>query len=342
MKTIPHISKFYEAGKAGRVNAQYSSDGKLVLFNYSQETQFSRGWDAVTLQSRGIVFEISTGNVIAYPFPKFFNIEEHESHEIPNETFEVFHKVDGSLGIVYYYDGTWRVNTRGSFESDQAVEAKKMLLGLDTNLLDTNVTYLVEIIFPENRIVVDYGPMSTLILLAGYRRTDNMTFAEIPFSKLENRTPFNEVSRSFFEDYNTIKALDWDNAEGFVIRFESGFRVKIKFETYVRLHSLMTDMTPKKILRALAAGSPITSDLKDVPDELFDEIRDWENKFTQEYTMINIDVLHSCMLARSLPTRKEQAFFIKKDSKYPGSVFGLLDNKDISAGIWKIVENKLL
>jgi RNA ligase len=44
------------------------------------------------------------GNVIAKPFPKFFNYEEHTVEEIPNELFDVYEKMDGSLGICFYYE----------------------------------------------------------------------------------------------------------------------------------------------------------------------------------------------------------------------------------------------
>jgi hypothetical protein len=42
--------------------------------------------------------------VIAKPFPKFFNYEEHTADEIPNELFDVYEKMDGSLGICFYYE----------------------------------------------------------------------------------------------------------------------------------------------------------------------------------------------------------------------------------------------
>jgi RNA ligase len=42
--------------------------------------------------------------VIAKPFPKFFNYEEHTAEEIPNELFDVYEKMDGSLGICFYYE----------------------------------------------------------------------------------------------------------------------------------------------------------------------------------------------------------------------------------------------
>ena len=72
-------------------------------------------------------------------FNKFFNMEEHQPEEIPNETFEVFEKLDGSLGILFWYQGQWILATKGSFTSDQAIRGYQSStapdIAYDTNYL---------------------------------------------------------------------------------------------------------------------------------------------------------------------------------------------------------------
>ena len=75
----------------------------LSIYNYSRTCQYGAAWDEITLACRGLVLD-NEGNVIAKPFPKFFNYEEHTAGEIPNELFEVYEKMDGSLGICFYYE----------------------------------------------------------------------------------------------------------------------------------------------------------------------------------------------------------------------------------------------
>ena len=75
----------------------------LSIYNYSRTCQYGRLWDEITLACRGLVLD-NEGNVIAKPFPKFFNYEEHTTEEIPNELFDVYEKMDGSLGICFYYE----------------------------------------------------------------------------------------------------------------------------------------------------------------------------------------------------------------------------------------------
>ena len=75
----------------------------ISIYNYSRTCQYGASWDEITLACRGLVLD-TEGNVIAKPFPKFFNYEEHTAEEIPNEYFDVYEKMDGSLGICFYYE----------------------------------------------------------------------------------------------------------------------------------------------------------------------------------------------------------------------------------------------
>ena len=75
----------------------------LSIYNYSRTCQYDKLWDEITLNCRGLVLD-NEGNVIAKPFPKFFNYEEYDKENIPWELFEVFEKMDGSLGIFFYYE----------------------------------------------------------------------------------------------------------------------------------------------------------------------------------------------------------------------------------------------
>ena len=78
----------------GLVIGQAHSTLPLAIFNYSRTCQYDRLWDDVTLNCRGLILD-TEGNIIARPFPKFFNYEEHSAEEIPNELFEVYEKMDG-------------------------------------------------------------------------------------------------------------------------------------------------------------------------------------------------------------------------------------------------------
>ena len=66
----------------------HPEDANVRIFNYSQSCQFGKEWDDVTRQCRGLILNVKTGEILARPFPKFFNHGEHIQNgwPIPNET----------------------------------------------------------------------------------------------------------------------------------------------------------------------------------------------------------------------------------------------------------------
>ena len=137
----------------------------LSIYNYSRTCQYEGRWDDITLNMRGMILD-NEGNVVARSFPKFFNMEEMK--EIPNEPFQVYEKMDGSLGIVFHYNGEWHLASKGSFISEQAIKGREMLQKyLDNPSCDFHpaYTYLFEIIYNDNRIVVNYD-FEDVVLLA--------------------------------------------------------------------------------------------------------------------------------------------------------------------------------
>ena len=146
----------------GLIRKVISPCGRLVLFNYTDKCVFEKAWDRITLNARGTVYEISTGTIRGRAFKKFFNFTElppGKQKAILNgsgiyKTYQSFEKSDGSLGIIYFYDGEWRINTRGSFTSDQAIKGAEILKNCNLENVPTGFTHLVEIIYPENKIIV--------------------------------------------------------------------------------------------------------------------------------------------------------------------------------------------
>jgi RNA ligase len=138
------LEKLNEYFEKGLVYKQVHPTLPLTIWNYTEKVQYEGLWDEITLQTRGLVTD-DEGNIIARPFKKFFNIEEGK--HTPTEKFEVWEKMDGSLGIVFWYQGQWVVATRGSFTSDQAIKAKELLKKYNTDIMFRHLTYCFEIIY---------------------------------------------------------------------------------------------------------------------------------------------------------------------------------------------------
>lgn len=307
------------------------SNADLYIYNYSPKVQYDKLWNEVTKQTRGLILD-GEMNVVARPFGKFFNLEEHKANEIPQLPFDVFEKLDGSLGILYWLNNLPYIATRGSFNSDQAVHASLVLHNKyysTFNKIDKNKTYLFEIIYPENRIVVDYGILDDLILLTVI---DNKTGEE----SIEN-IGFPIVKRyDGIQNLSELKSLEEENKEGFVVRFKNGFRVKMKFEEYVRLHRIITGVSTITIWQHFMDGKSTNELLDRVPDEFYKWVKDTTRLFVMQYDMI---VESSLSVYRHFSTRKEAAEYILKQ-EHPAVLFAILDRKPIDKIIWKLIRPK--
>lgn len=253
--------------EAGHVSRRQHPALPLSIYTYTRAAQYSRAWTTATLRCRGLIADDKTGEIVAWPFPKFFNVGEHDhgfdyAPPLPvDEPFEVYDKVDCSLGIVFHYDGRWHVASKGSFTSEQARWAQAWLDEGDTFLLTPGVTYLAEIIYPENRIVVDYGRRRDLVLLAAFDATGReirlsyaapdwrdigtvvRSWPAMPLPELLKLTEANARP-----DGQPASGM---HAEGYVIRYATGVRAKAKLAEYVRLHKILTGISERDIWRML-------------------------------------------------------------------------------------------
>src|SRR6266540_1991691 len=112
------------------VIAQEHPAGGLVILNYTHGCQFQGAWDEVTTACRGLIVDTRAWQVAAWPFAKFFNVNERPETQVealPQEPFAVFDKLDGSLGVLYRGPEGLAVASRGSFTSEQAQRGTALL-----------------------------------------------------------------------------------------------------------------------------------------------------------------------------------------------------------------------
>jgi RNA ligase len=348
----------------------------LSIYNYSRKTQYEGKWDEITLQCRGVITDKATGKILVRPFKKFFNYEElvgnkWKESQLPTKCDYVYiqEKIDGSLGILFNYEGEWVLSTRGSFVSEQAIRGLEILKSkykLDYWL--NHYAYLVEIVYPENRIVVDYGKKDRVVFLSVVM---NESYEWSPFDDSEihwttSKSIFkmNGIKKedivqteqyfNFSDDlYKSLKEKNENNKEGFVLRFQPGnFRVKIKFEEYVRLHKILTQLTTYDIWEHLKDGKDVMELVEKVPDE-FDK---WLKTQVSFLTYGHYRLSEQCGKIHDYfrfgkysdvdpePTKKEFAEYLKKtvEPKLHAIMFAMWDGKRNKADelIWKLIKPK--
>lgn len=307
-------------------------EADLWIYNYTQKAQWDNHWTPETRACRGLIVD-GDRRIVARPFEKFFNVEQHES--LPAEPFDVYEKLDGSLGVMYFLDGRPQIATRGSFDSPQAREANRILAEKYGRVtFNPDLTYLVEILYPENRIVVDYGGQRDLVLLAVL---DTESGQEWPLSACRTHDGIPLVrcvpGHHGVDGLDYLRAMNNPNEEGFVIRFQSGLRVKLKFADYKRLHKILTGVNERHIWEHLRAGT-FDAMLEHVPDEFMAWAKSVEASLRGKYAEIERQCLQDF---QPRETRKETALHFKT-CKHPSILFKMLDGQPHQDGIWKAIE----
>ncbi len=302
---------------------------ELYIYNYTQKTQFERVWNEITLACRGLILD-ENHNIVARPFAKFFNLGEFENQEIPNLKFDVFEKMDGSLGILYFNKNKAFIASRGSFNSNQSIKGNELLqtkYADSISKLDHKKTYLFEIIYPENRIVLDYGKEESLVLLA---IVDTQTGTEFPLEDLG----FPIVKKyNGIDDVRKLKDLELSDKEGFVIQYSNNYRLKIKFSEYLRLHRMITQVSTINIWEYLKTEQSLDEVLEKVPDEFFEWVKNTKNKLVSEFETIE----NQCKIDfKILETQKETAIYYMT-CKYPSILFSMMNNRNYNSIIWKMI-----
>jgi RNA ligase len=315
----------------------------LTIWNYSQTVQYNNLWDYHVLipQCRGLVTDNETGEVVARPFKKFFNWEENK--HTPTKDFEVFTKEDGSLGIAFNYKGNWIFASRGSFTSEQIIWATDFindnLINGVAAVFNEEFTYLFEIVYKSNRIVVNYGDYEGLILLGAI---NTKTGEELSYDKLLNYGYFFDVVKRYdgITDYTTLKGMIGDNEEGFVIRFSNGDRMKIKGEEYLRLHRIMTGVSTTSVWDVLANGGNMEEVLKNVPDEFYDKIKEVVDDLVSQFNDINNKYYgyFNDIMAEVVSTDRKAFAEKAKEYMHSSILFAHYNGKSVEPIIWKIVK----
>jgi RNA ligase len=326
----------------------------LWIYNYSEKAMFDKLWNKATLTCRGLISD-RFGVIIARPWSKFFNLGEKATLIGSHDTVEITDKADGSLGIGYSTPGgMWCVATRGSFTSDQAVWATHWIQkeqiegnGLFWNPVN-GLTPLFEIVYPQNRIVLDYGDFEGLILLGAVDTQMGHVYGPNEAAGLlgwegERTQVFPEKTMAEFMSGPNANRT---NAEGVVVR--SGHRmVKVKQDDYVRAHAVVTGLSNRSVWEALSKGEGVPEQASFMPDEFYrwlintaailtDRMIAWKTEALVEFDRIHRNTMHIAQAHGQAPSRKGFAR-LAASSPYRAALFKLFDNQSIDELAWKAV-----
>jgi RNA ligase len=335
----PHFDKLPQLLADRFITARPHPRLPLFIHNYTIKAVFAppSDWTEPMRDCRGLILD-ADGNVVGRPFRKFWNYGQVLDQVPAGEPFTVWEKLDGSLGIITSYAGERIVATRGSFDSDQAKWLAAWLDREHRDFAPSGETWLTEIVYPSNRIVVDYGAREEAILLA-VMGPDGTEMPEL----FDSATRFTKARR--FDGMADFSIVNDDprfaGAEGFVVKWSSGLMAKIKAEEYTRLHRLLTQCSTRTIWELLRTGKGVGEIVDRVPDEFAKWVNETAGGLIADRAAVEAAARSAMVAAEMLafPARKEFAAWAKSQ---PNSslLFNLLDGKDIDDACWKLVEPK--
>ena len=343
------VVKLEQYVREGLVDEKMHPQFPLSLYCYGRKAVYDNVWDDCTTRCRGLIVNNQTGEIIARPFEKFFNLgtaDIPETHlaNLPDGQPIITTKLDGSLGILYRYDGVDYIASKGSFVSEHANWATAWFrshVGA-RGAWPKGYTPVFEMICEQvQRHVVNYGGNNDGLILTAIISVD--TGWELPPDVVNYWAGQNRL-RSLVHIEKTVDEVVQENnpnEEGYVLAwprpgndtFSSPFRVKIKFVDFLRLQRVLHSVGPKEILDALRHkhlrgyfSDWLNADT--MPKEFIQYVHEWMQKFGREFGRIrgltNTEVQCArTMLSKDVPRKEFALRFVQKP--YPAILFATLD-----------------
>jgi RNA ligase len=280
---------------------------------------------------------------------------------------EIYEKMDGFLCILYNYNGQDYIASKGSFNSVHAKWATKWYQKHVSELKwhhewPKGYTPVFEGITPNLRIVVDYGKREELTLLALVNKETGEELYDESLKTWAVRNTFFVPDQFILGMQKALEGANTDrsNFEGYVLVWrrpgQTPFRLKVKYLTYLKLHRMVTQVSPKRILEALASGWPqeLNEWLNESNPWFSHFISKWKNYLENEYKQIYDAAMTA--YAHSLDKvgdwdnhanlsqiRKAFASIATNEQNKPisGVLFAMLDGKDVRPIIWKMLKSKV-
>jgi RNA ligase len=344
MDEITSIEQIQQLAREGYTDWKQLGDvsvereGNLLIFNYTARAQYEGRWNFFERVSRGLIVNAVTGEIVARAFDKFYNWLQNGAKS-SGHILTITEKLDGSLGILYRANGEYRISTRGNFHSDQAEWATKFIHEhYQLEDLPNELTLLFEIIYPDNRVIVDYHGREELVLIAARNR---FTGDYLPFfpdlsllaAKYGFPTPKIYTFNNIAEIIARTGQMDRDE-EGFVVEFSDGQRFKFKGDKYLELHRLVFSLSFKNTLQVIVTNQ---ADYirEQIPDEFLADFNGWVKEIEETRERIKREVTEVFAQAPK-DTRKDFAVWVMTHHKEISSyLFALLDGHELEPIIYK-------
>ena len=322
--------------------------GHKVMLKYSQLNS-PNAYQEVH-ESRGIVLEKDTWNVMSMPFKRFFSHNDILSPKLDWNKTVVMEKRDGTLIQVYwdYVKEEWSINTMFSQGEEDLYFAgqpsgrsfKSLFLKLmeeygssfDKDFIQ-GMTYVFELTSQYNKVVVKYDKPELRLISARHIKT----LAEMDFETLCSISIIIKIPVVEIHKFNSIKeCLDSFNNKSFnfegYVAWDGINRIKIKNPAYVAVHLAkksqtdLLDLTKPYIFLDIVKQNEI-----DEFKSSFPQAKEMIDKLYIDYNKLIVNV------NAAIETIEEPKNISKEEKKrFAGNIFKALNDNHLHPSLSSI------
>jgi len=307
---------------------RHSNFSNLVCLKYSQIE--SPMGEIIVQQCRGIILdEEKDWQVVSYPYDKFFNYGEGHAPNLNWDTAKVFAKLDGSLMILYFFQGNWHVQSSGMADASGEVGGfdfsfRELFWQIWSELnyelpKNTDLCFMFELCTKFNRIVVKQNKNN--LILHGIRNVETLKELHLDSYLDHNWNVVDTFNLTNLEEIiancNDLNPME---SEGYIVCDQDFNRVKVKSPQYVAISHLRDGFSSRRMLQIVQTNEG-EEFLNYYPEwqDLFDEIK---GKFNQ----LKTEIEKAYEQYKYIENQKEFALAVKH-LPFSGLLFGLRANK---------------
>jgi len=332
-------------------------DHKVILKYDQLNSNFNK---QEVRESRGLILELGTWNVMCLPFFKFFSYDDSKAHKIHWNIARVLTKRDGSL-ITLYYDyviNEWCFSTMGSANAEGKIITNEELSdttfgnlafeylktsNVDLNKLKTKYNYVFEITSQFNKVVTDYNTTSLKVLTI----RDVNTLKELKHNDVISHSKKHKLEVVKQHDYESLQELldTFKNKdyrfEGYVVVDSEFNRIKVKNPAWRVTHLMKTrdglkfNKTPHYLIDIIRSNN-IEHFIKEFPNTKEIVERLYDNFVTLQNTLeiIKAEIVFPKNISKQESSRFASDIFSKLkhhgvNSNFSSFFFMLKQNKSL-------------
>lgn len=331
LQTVAEIGRRVARGDRDFGRVFVREEGEYLLLNYTQEALFEGRMSKVEQACRGLVIR-SDGKIMALPMPKMYNLGEPDCPPLPDEVYDVWEKIDGSLVNFFHDRQGWRCNTRGVFENVYSQFAQERWdWGSGGREFPRWWTVMCEVVIPDDEMPRAAYTDPGLYLVAV---RDNRSGRDLDPQDID--TGMSKAVRCLSASIEVVKegTKSVEGIEGWVVRFQNGLRVKLKTRWYLRMFRALQDLTPKHVRQIVLDGWEEW--IYKFPDDLVPEAMAMKERIVAQLDAELDRIYRAYAQVAGISERKEFALTVLRD--YPQIahwLFNLRDDKFDESNVLK-------